>query len=176
MRRELVRQAVAASLMESKVIVSPSCNSTQGTWHEGMQANGSRNLTSITLAALPIHSYSLCAYVCRVGRDLGRCTHILTHVYCIYVHTNKLARMCCMRDDHQLQATFDNIQTQHAIILHYTAFGAVQDGVVENKDMQALHGMHVSQGNLYYESLPETGHPLMRVVQTHTEPLPNANT
>ena len=81
-----------------------------------------------------------------------------------YIRTNKLARMCCMHDDHQLQATFDNIQTQGVIISYNFASGAVQDGVVENKDMQALHGMHVSQGNLYYESLPETGHPLMRVV------------
>ena len=176
MRRELVRQAVAASLMESKVIVSSSCNSTQGTWHEGMQANGSRNLTSITRTGRFTHPQLQLVCICTYSRQGRRCTHILTDVCCIYVHTNKLARMCCMHDDHQLQATFDNIQKQYAIILHYNAFGAVQDGVVESKDMQALHGMHVSQGNLYYESLPETGHPLMRVVQTDTEPIPNANT
>ena len=119
MRRELVRQAVAASLMESKVIVSPSCNSTQGTWHEGMQANGSRNLISITRTGRFTHPQLQFVCIRMYSRqDLGRCTHILTDVYCIYVHTNKLARMCCMHDDHQLQATFDNIQTQYYIIMH----------------------------------------------------------
>lgn len=134
------------------------------------------------MAALPTHSYSfLCVRTySRQVRTYVRTyvgTHILTDVHYIYVHTYQQATysgcVACMRDDHQLQATFDNIhQYTRCNRIIYVIMHLVPSRIMwlRAKTLDACF----SRGKLtctmkakYYESLPEAGHPLMWVVQTH---------